>query len=196
MPNTSRVPAAAAIADQDCGDRAGRRAHPHDRSAEHAEGDDPATEPAQRTDEVRRDGDDHGGGLGDPNVRKAWRLARAAERTVEVGPRADREPRRAQSHERGDEQRRQRLADHGESPAHERRDEEREREEPEQVGEETPQRLEPVREAGEESRQRPLERGGRVGDGGQQHAEQGRDEQDDIGGSPRSRLARREPRRP
>ena len=120
--------------DQHRGDRSGRRADPHHRSTEHAEGDDPATEPAQRTDDERREGDDHGGGLGDPNVRKERCLARATERTVEVGPRADREPRRAQSHERGDEHRRHRLPDHSESSAYERRGQQREREEPQQVG--------------------------------------------------------------
>ena len=166
-------------------------ADPHDRSAENAEADDPATEPAQRTDEERRERADHGRGLGDPSVGKERRLAGTAERAVQVGPGADREPRRAQSHERRACHCHQRLPERSEPSAQERRGEEREREEPQQVGAEPEDGIEPAWEAGEEPRQRALERRGWVGGGGQQHAEQGGDEQDDICGSPRPRLTGR-----
>ena len=60
--------------------------------SDHAERDDPATEPSPGASEVRRDGDDHRGRLGETNAREARRGGCSEQRVGDVRPGADREP--------------------------------------------------------------------------------------------------------
>ena len=161
-----------------------------------AEEEHPPHRRLERPHEVRGDGEDDRGRCRDPQDGERRGVDPQAERVLDVGPAAEREPCRDERGGSGRHDRRHRLEPDGGASGRDGDDHQDDREQREGVVEDVPQRVEPVREAREEPDERPLEARRRVDGDQYREPDQGGNEQEDVGRAPEARAGRGRTRRP
>ncbi len=128
--------------DQERGDRPDRGRLGQPQRPDAPEHEHPAAEALQRQRQVRQDGDDDRRCLGQPDVGEVGAPA-AAEQRLGAGPRPDRQAAHCQGEGAGEHHCCSGLADDHEAAAHEGDQREGDGPQPDGVGEEAPDRLEP-----------------------------------------------------
>ena len=162
-----------------------------DRASDHTECHHPVAECPPGACEVRRDGHDHRSCLGKTHVREGGCASCSDHGVRDVGPGANREPHDDDREECSKHERSDRLREHDKSKSHDGDADEHEREQPGQIGEESPDGVEPARHAREEALQRDLEAARRVRDHCRSKPDERDDEEHEIGCAARPWLAAR-----
>ena len=160
-------------------------------AAEQAEPEEPVTDALEAPDELGSDRQHDRARLGHARDGNGRRVRAADDRAADVGPVAEREPGRHDRERGGDGERRHGQHQHPDATADADEDDQDDRPQGEEVEEESPDRIEPVREAPEERREGSLEVAGRVGDDEEAEPGQRRDQDEHVGRAARRRPARR-----
>jgi hypothetical protein len=156
VPNASLTVEAAATAARNPA-RVPPRGHVRgDQDAEHAERDDPPAQSLERAHELAVHGEHYRRRLGDEHGRESRKARPTLDGVPDVGPVSDREPGRNERDAEGEGERRDRLESRSPSSGQETDDDQDDRPETECVVEEAPDRIEPVRDGGEEPHERSL----------------------------------------